>query len=433
MKNEVYTINGDWMYRSVTGLQGANPTYGAWTKNGSYFLYSLNNTQESISTPGYRKLKPYQRPENPHRRVFNSSSRPRLQWVTHWLYANGTHDRQDNDGPASVFGTYSDIYLGADKYPGDDPTNQAISRLQSQLNQTSGNLMVTMAEADKTAAHLAHTATRLVSAFRNLKRGRLGDFARDLGMTTKVSEVRAYRNSWRRKSVQGSDMRQFVANSWLEYSYGWKPLLQDFHAQAENLARVMTDYGYVVHEAKASARTGRKVYTEKYTEPNLYYASEKTVWVSNRVSFTVRYRIQNGSQQVANNFGLLNPLEVAWEVIPFSFVADWFLPVGDFLQSLTAYNGLEFSGGTKKFIREAETWHRTFNGPGSGTNPRVYFEPFEVTSHQFIFDKKRTLLTDFPRMTLQLKDPRSFAHAASAIALLQSTFLGSRSGLVRYR
>jgi hypothetical protein len=435
MKTENYIVNGHWNSQSIgdsTGTAGG-PFYGSWVDHGLYFVYSVDNQEISVNTPGFHKLKPYQFPENPYHKHIKSESKPRLAWTTNWLYASGRLDKQVNDGPASVFGSFADSDESLSRYPGEDPTNQAISRLQSQLRQSSGSLLVTMAEADKTASHIAHTATRLVNAYRDLRKGRLGDFAKNLGLTTKVHEVRAYRNQWRRKSAQGSDLRQFAASTWLEYSYGWKPLLSDVYAQAENLARYMTNNGYVVREAKASAHA-EKVYEELKTEPNLYYKTRKRVVVSNRVSYTVRYRIQDGANKVANTFGLSNPALVAWELVPFSFVADWFLPIGDFLDNLTAYNGLEFAGGTKGTVRKADISCVTSNGPGSGTNPRIWFDPFEFTCQQPCYYKWREVLTGFPSQSLpSFKDPRSFAHAASAIALIQSVFQGSRMGAVRFR
>lgn len=45
-------------------------------------------------------------------------------------------------------------------------------------------------------------------------------------------------------------------------------------------------------------------------------------------------------------FTLGNPLEVAWEVVPFSFVVDWMIPVGDYLSSLDALKDVLGVNGT---------------------------------------------------------------------------------------
>jgi hypothetical protein len=36
---------------------------------------------------------------------------------------------------------------------------------------------------------------------------------------------------------------------------------------------------------------------------------------------------------VARSLGMVDPLQVAWEIVPYSFVVDWFLPVGSFLSA----------------------------------------------------------------------------------------------------
>jgi hypothetical protein len=41
-----------------------------------------------------------------------------------------------------------------------------------------------------------------------------------------------------------------------------------------------------------------------------------------------------------------NPLEIAWELVPFSFVVDWFIPIGDWLGSLDALKGVKQVWGT---------------------------------------------------------------------------------------
>jgi hypothetical protein len=44
---------------------------------------------------------------------------------------------------------------------------------------------------------------------------------------------------------------------------------------------------------------------------------------------------------VSRSLGLLDPLSVAWEILPWSFVVDWFYPVGTFLDNLSIIPQLE--------------------------------------------------------------------------------------------
>jgi hypothetical protein len=47
-----------------------------------------------------------------------------------------------------------------------------------------------------------------------------------------------------------------------------------------------------------------------------------------------------------NQLGLLNPASLVWELVPWSFVVDWFCPIGPVLNAMTAPAGLTFVTGT---------------------------------------------------------------------------------------
>lgn len=326
-----------------------------------------------------------------------------------------------------------------------DPRQVAINRLLESLKQSKGNLLTSLAESGKTAAMVANTATRLATAFRSLKKLRLAECGEALGINftsryTKrfyfnAAQLRMKERHRKYKHIRhpsgrvSTDLQQFAANTWLELSYGWRPLLSDIHSQAENLARVLVKHEFVTRSGRASAKADKKT-TWKVLDGNegLWETSYTSIQTS-RVTYVVRYRIQDGLLNTANTFGLLNPLEVAWEIVPFSFVVDWFLPIGNALSNLTATTGLIFHGGSESIIRtiqvqgkarstgkrldQGSQWKTlTIDGGGNGS--------LNADS------KDRYILTDFPSVKFpSFKDPRSFARAASAIALLQSVFLGS--------
>lgn len=64
---------------------------------------------------------------------------------------------------------------------------------------------------------------------------------------------------------------------------------------------------------------------------------------------TVRLQAQldtlNPNVLLASNLGLTNPAMVAWDLVPFSFVVDWFLPVGKFLNSFDSHYGFSLKHG----------------------------------------------------------------------------------------
>lgn len=53
--------------------------------------------------------------------------------------------------------------------------------------------------------------------------------------------------------------------------------------------------------------------------------------------------VRNPNLHLASQLGLTNPASVAYELVPYSFVLDWVLPLGPFLSSLTDFSGLDIS------------------------------------------------------------------------------------------
>lgn len=128
--------------------------------------------------------------------------------------------------------------------------------------------------------------------------------------------------------------------------------------------------------------------------------------------------------RTASELGLLNPFELAWELLPGSFIADWFIPVGDFLSQLDADLGWQFKGGSiseKTTVRRRISFvnmtsqtacgaHTFFSGSATCDNPK---------SRDFKFERNTygtSPLPSLPDLTKFRK--RSSVHAANGIALL---------------
>lgn len=59
----------------------------------------------------------------------------------------------------------------------------------------------------------------------------------------------------------------------------------------------------------------------------------ETVTMESQLVYRVTYNTDGVAARLAP-YGLTNPLLTAWELVPFSFVADWFVNVGDTIASL---------------------------------------------------------------------------------------------------
>jgi hypothetical protein len=122
--------------------------------------------------------------------------------------------------------------------------------------------------------------------------------------------------------------------------------------------------------------------------------------------------------------GLTNPLEVAWELIPFSFVADWFISVGDWLRGLTALHGLRIVSGFRSNVNEIATRYEQpetirFSGGHMYTNG-------DRSHHEYRRHYRRDAfsLTE-PASLPKLKNPlTSLDRLVTGLALTKSQFRG---------
>lgn len=405
-------------------------TFGAYMNLGSPVL-SFDDYFENVSTstPNFKKLKRRQLPEHPHKRIVYRYLGDPTQVSQTWRWTDGTWARNEYIGPPGVVGCNAD--MPAKYYPALSPIeNKALSRLFASLSETSGSAAVSVAELDKTAEMVAETARRLAKAFRALRHGRISEFTGALGITVSNRRANALRSRYRQLPANGTAPMQFASKTWLEFTYGWKPLISDVYNQAENLAKFLTERSGAIREAKGSA-TGSLVTVEDLSPTSLDWKINKSTQMSSRVVYTVRFGLRGGAASAVNVFGLNNPAIVAWEVIPYSFVVDWFLPIGTFLEQLSATSGLVFSSGVKvaKHVGASAgniQARKPYASQGGTCTPAVDFGG-NCWQQQWE-NKSRVVLSDFPSVRLpEFKNPLSVSHATSALALLYSAFHGGNA------
>lgn len=129
----------------------------------------------------------------------------------------------------------------------------------------------------------------------------------------------------------------------MEYKYGWTPLLMEVKGAAEFLAQqhVTRPPRFKVHASER--RDYPKTQTTNFvpwggTIANAQYV--ETLVATNTATVKIWCELTNPHLSAVQQLGLTNPALIAWELIPFSFVFDWFISVGDFLEASTALSGV---------------------------------------------------------------------------------------------
>lgn len=413
-----------------------HPSFAHWSSysNPSSLTYSFYDVLNIVSqnTPGFRHMKRSQLPFHNYGKVVDRFDDPGTVMVQTRHDSNPPYDRQFVFRKANVLYNVSGSLLGFSMVPADDPTAGVTSNLLSKLSLGKTSAAVTLAEAHKTAAMVADTANRIVRAIKAAREANLLALAQAIGF--RVSQRQRKRFNRRKREyydpnipilkdpARAGAVERFAAQTWLEYSYGWKPLLNDVYNSAEALSEVMTENQSIVRSASARGK-GTVSTTLKTPVRNWVLTNVVTREIS--VKMEVFYRIPDGGVSVVDAFGLQNPYIVAWELLPFSFVADWFIPIGKALENLTATNGLQFVGGYT-VTKRTDSSDATYT-PGSpwfesgSSGPYWTADSGNMKFVQRRFEISRTGMGTFPSVQFpSFKDPRSFAHAASAIALLSA-------------
>jgi hypothetical protein len=188
------------------------------------------------------------------------------------------------------------------------------SKLVKKIKGSDFNLAVNLAQAHQVVDMCSSALWHLGRSLTFLKHGRIVNAFRELGITGSVAPLKS-------KDVSGR---------WLEMQYGWLPTVSDCFEAAK------------AFEALSEGRKSRIVATEKVGRPvNLSaspsnYSCEGNTTIIQRIVCELEEELSFG-----RSLGLTDPLSLLWEVLPYSFVIDWFLPVGTYLQNLNVIPSLK--------------------------------------------------------------------------------------------
>lgn len=207
--------------------------------------------------------------------------------------------------------------------------NAALSKFITKLNEvnTAFNGGVFLGELDQTLRSIKNPAQGL--------RKLVGDWRQT---AVRLRSTRTFHNvSTRRRQIQSA-----LADSWLEAQFHWKPLLSDIDDGARALAEINTN------QALKAARITAK--SEVSANPIETYGSSGqglAGWQVHTVTVEDVVVVYRGAVSVhARNSMLMRPellgfnpasfVPTAWELVPYSFLIDYFTNVGDVLAGWAA-------------------------------------------------------------------------------------------------
>jgi hypothetical protein len=243
--------------------------------------------------------------------------------------------------------SFSEIEI--DTLSGRNLKNELISRFQGSVTNLS-----MMAKDLYDASNMALDYFKRVNrCWKDLKRGN-------------------YRKAF--KSFSGSrKLSKGMANNWLSFQYGVLPTIRAVQEgfEATNNQRAQT----IRLVQTVSGKRRMKPRNSKGT--SFYGASEVTTSIRGYRYFTTKDDIRR--------LLVTNQVEVAWDATPYSFLLDWFVPIGDYLKQFGYSSNLRATAGCNSKMERTSTYGA---GSSKDSQGRISFSQSEVRTNYVRFTRE---------------------------------------------
>lgn len=273
-------------------------------------------------------------------------------------------------------------------------TNRAIARFKEGLGENA-SLGAALATVPESFAMIAQRAGAMLKAYRHLKKGQFKKFTKALNTRPLVKHKKTKWTAPKNASAL-----------WLEYWFGWAPMIGDIFSATH----VVNSPFAPVRILGTASEPAMRIQTQykwggKYTES---FFGKHVAKVQADVT------VVNPNLYLLQKLGLLNPASIAWELVPFSFMVDWFGNIGDVIDEWTAYAGLSFSNAfTTRAAKGNVLCESSYKSLG-------LVESYETT-YKFI-RQRRTLGVASTRLYFEIPGSVSKTRAATAVSLLTLLF-----------
>lgn len=139
--------------------------------------------------------------------------------------------------------------------------------------------------------------------------------------------------------------RKKSGDLFLEGVFGWLPLITDLYAAV----------GVINGAHRSSPVRGKSsiLFSKKQNSTNMKGNTQFELGAM----VGAQGRMSNPNLALFADLGLINPAAIAWDAVPYSFIVNWFIPIGTFLESLTDLVGYDVENAYVTTFAK-----RTFNG-----------------------------------------------------------------------
>lgn len=298
--------------------------------------------------------------------------------------------------------------------------DRALMRFRQKLTRNGAELAVVFAERRQTARTILDGLTRITAAAVALRSANWRAFTTALSMSE--TATRTVRRRFR--EVQRTPIRERLANHWLEYSYGWVPLLHDIYDSAELLADLHLGRKLSSQRVSAECTVEAPVQYDNFQgwdyNSSLYYKIRGKQKL--RARFVGWVSVADEELTLLARTGLNNPASVAWELVPYSFIVDWVIPFGDYVKALNELDGLDVTNISlsTSYTTDINVSVFAHNGPFSPGHVDAYGEK---TEKHFVYQRVGLATVPLPYLRTKKVLPTTWlSRVTSSLALLTQLF-----------
>lgn len=322
----------------------------------------------------------------------------------------------------------------------------AYAKLLSSLKdaRTQWNAAVALGESRETARMIINTANKLFRGFVAFKKGDVRGAYRAMSGRRKPPIIHDYLyRGLRTRAHDKNNWKKDITSNWMEFSFGWKPLLGDIDSAARYLAE--KHVGKTLRVFPVS-RAHKLVVVSKTSAQHPWPHSQKfSEDYLKEMKLRLTYELEPDwlrKPSTVDELGFTDPASVIWELMPLSCFVDYIVNVGQILESLSEFNKWTVRRGLKswKFTRTKVQTMSTASGLAHYPNPTGYNAVYASTHGSFswrVYPKQvglqrecgRAVLTALPpAVPLRIKpdNPFDFKNGqwANMISLAYLTFTG---------
>lgn len=210
---------------------------------------------------------------------------------------------------------------------------KAYGKLVSQLARA--EMGTGLAEIGQTMNMVTSRLQDVYNAYRGLRNG-------DLRNLQRLCDINGYRRPVSRTSARS--VSKNAGGIWLEYWLGWAPTVGDAYASMEVLTGPLPPVR--IRGASSLSYPSKGKIGERFASADAW---EWDLTVNQGFCLTADLGIDNPNLALLNQMGLANPMKVFYDLMPLSFIVEWFVNFGQVMSAYTDFLGFNL---TKQWTAE---------------------------------------------------------------------------------